>query len=83
MLLLQAHQWFGDLVTLGDWTQLWLNEGFATYFEVVAADAYRPTWGYFDTFLPSTTSPGKQQCSAHSFLTCFVVNSVQQCAPRR
>jgi len=28
-----AHQWFGDLVTCRDWTELWLNEGFASYFE--------------------------------------------------
>ena len=30
-----AHQWFGDLVTCQDWSQAWLNEAFATFFEVV------------------------------------------------
>ncbi len=30
-----AHQWFGDLLTCRDWAQAWLNEGFATYFEIV------------------------------------------------
>ena len=34
-----AHQWFGDLVTCRDWAQAWLNEGFATYFEAVFAQA--------------------------------------------
>jgi aminopeptidase N len=34
-----AHQWFGDLVTCRDWSQAWLNEGFATYFETVWMEA--------------------------------------------
>lgn len=55
---MQAHQWFGNLATLADWTELWVNEGFATYFEAVLADAYQPGMGYLTNFFHDTTSVG-------------------------
>ncbi len=34
-----AHQWFGDAVTMSDWSELWLSEGFATYFSALYFEA--------------------------------------------
>jgi aminopeptidase N len=39
-----AHQWFGDLVTMAWWDDLWLNEGFATWMQTYAADDLHPEW---------------------------------------
>ncbi len=41
-----AHQWFGDMVTMQWWDNLWLNEGFATWMETKAPATWHPEWGF-------------------------------------
>lgn len=46
-----SHQWFGNLVTMRWWDDLWLNESFANMMEYQAVDALYPEWEVWDTFI--------------------------------
>jgi aminopeptidase N len=46
-----THQWFGNLVTMRWWTDLWLNEGFATWMSYLALDHFYPDWQVWTQFI--------------------------------
>ncbi|EPY33142.1 cytosol alanyl aminopeptidase [Strigomonas culicis] len=55
-----AHQWFGNLVTMEWWKELWLNESFATYMEYWAIHKLYPEWDVFTQFVQTEGSSAFQ-----------------------
>ena len=51
-----AHQWFGDMVTMQWWDNIWLNEGFATWMEHKPVEAWKPEWNIAEDRVAETQS---------------------------
>ncbi|WP_289762207.1 M1 family metallopeptidase [Lactobacillus intestinalis] len=56
-----AHQWFGDLVTMKWWDNLWLNESFANMMEYLSVDNLEPDWHIWEMFQTSEAPAALQR----------------------
>ena len=68
-----AHQWFGDLVTMKWWDDLWLNESFANMMEYVAVDALEPEWNVWEMFQTSEVPMALQRDATDGVQSVHVV----------
>src|SRR5213078_540258 len=67
-----SHQWFGDLVTMKWWDDLWLNESFATFMAYKATDSMFPQWTVWQDFVLGETAGALERDSPQLGAGCIV-----------
>ncbi|MBM2811073.1 MAG: alanine aminopeptidase [Chloroflexi bacterium] len=73
-----THMWWGDLVTMAWWDDLWLNESFASFVGEKATDALNPEWGYIrDVVAQSTPAFNLDQLASTHPISMEVRNAHQ------
>ena len=74
-----SHQWFGNLVTMRWWNDLWLNEGFASWIPYMVTDDLFPEWNIWDQFATDDLAIGlRADALEHTHPIVVEINSPEE-----
>jgi puromycin-sensitive aminopeptidase len=73
-----AHMWYGDLVTMAWWDDLWLNEAFATWMAFRIVDDWKPEWKMWHDFQHGRAAAMKQDALRHTHPIYCKVNTAEE-----
>jgi len=73
-----AHMWYGDLVTMAWWDDLWLNEAFATWMAFRIVDEWKPEWKMWHDFQHGRAAAMKQDALRHTHPIYCKVNTAEE-----